>query len=226
MSDVLRANAHESARDEAIRSFLKANPDFLREDPALLATLGLRLDAANIVEFGPAAISKVARAHKQESSVRRQLETVAEANFAAQAQIHEAVIELLEARNHADLAWRLGHLAEARFGMTTAVIALEGPERVPAGWRPLAEGQADLTLGRGKAARLGVLPTALGLFGERSPEIGSLALIRLTIFAPARVGLLAFASADEGAFQPDMGHQLIDFLARVVERTAERWPIL
>ena len=83
MSDVLRANAHESARDEAIRSFLKANPDFLREDPALLTTLGLRLDAANIVEFGPAAISKVARAHKQESSVRRQLETVAEANFAA-----------------------------------------------------------------------------------------------------------------------------------------------
>ena len=222
---MLRANAHESARDEAIRAFLRANPDFLREDAELLTTLGLRLEAANVLEFGPAAISKVARAHSRESTVRRRLETLAEANFAAQAQTHEAVIELLEARNHADLAWRLNHLAEVRFGLAAAVIALEGPERVPAGWRPLAEGQADLTLGRGKAARLGVLPTALGLFGERAPEIGSLALIRLCPFSPARVGLLAFASADETAFQPDMGHQLIDFLARVVERTAERWPI-
>jgi len=225
VSDVLRANAHESARDEAIRSFLRANPDFLREDAELLSALGLRADAANVVEFGPAAISKVARAHRQETTVRRQLETVAEANFAAQSQTHEAVIELLEARNHADLAARLNRLAEARFDLAAAVIALEGPERVPAGWRALAEGQADLTLGRNKAARLGVLPTALGLFGDRAPQIGSLALIRLSLFSPERVGLLAFASADEAAFQPDMGHQLIDFLARVVERTAERWPI-
>jgi uncharacterized protein YigA (DUF484 family) len=225
VSDILRANAHEAARDEAIRSFLKANPDFVREDADLMAALGLRPDAPNIVEFGPAALSKAALAHKRETSVRRQIEATAQANFAAQAQTHEAVIELLEARNHADLAWRLDHLAAARFGLAGAVIALEGPDRVPAGWRPLAEGQVDLTLGRDKEARLGVLPTALGLFGDRAAEIGSLALIRLAIFSPARSGVLAFASAEEAAFRPDMGHQLIDFLARVVERTAERWPI-
>jgi hypothetical protein len=221
----MRLNAHEEARDAAVRTFLRSHPELLRDDAELLAALGLRIDTPNVVEFGPAALSKVAMAHKRESGVRQRLEAVAQANFAAQAQTHEAVIEILEARNHSDLAMRLDHLAGVRFGLAAAAIALEGPDRVPAGWRALAEGQADLTLGRGKAARLGVLPTALGLFGGQTHEIGSLALIRLSLFSPARVGILAFASADPEAFQPDMGHALIDFLARVVERTAERWPI-
>jgi uncharacterized protein YigA (DUF484 family) len=51
------------------------------------------------------------------------------------------------------------------------------------------------------------------------------ALIRLSIWSPVRAGILAFAAADDTAFSPDMGHELIDFLARVVERTAERWPL-
>jgi len=105
-----------------------------------------------------------------------------------------------------------------------AVIALEGPQAVPDGWRALAEGQCDLVLGRRKMARLGVIPTALGLFGDLADQIGSVALLRLSMWTPARSGVLAFAAAAEDAFSADMGHELIDFLARVVERTAERWP--
>jgi hypothetical protein len=226
VSDVLRATDHEAARDEAIRAFLKSRPDFLRDDPALLATLGLRLDAANVVDFGPAALSRVAKAHRKETSVRRRLETVARANFDAQAQTHQAVVALVGARHHTDLAVTLDELARYRFGLVAGVIALEGPERVPAGWRALAEGQVDLTLGPGKRARLGIAPTALGLFGECAQAIGSVALIRLALFSPERPGILAFGAADAATFSPAMGHELIDFLARVVERTAERWPII
>jgi hypothetical protein len=183
------------------------------------------MDAANVIDFGPAALSRAASAHRKETSVRRRLEAVAQANFDAQSRTHEAVIELLGARNHADLAMRLDALARAHFGLAAAVIALEGPERTPAGWRPLAEGQCDLTLGGpAKPARLGVVPTARGLFGA-GDEIGSVALIRISLWSPARTGILAFGAADESAFSPDMGHELIDFLARVVERTAERWPL-
>jgi len=149
---------------------------------------------------------------------------VAQANFDAQSRTHEAVVELLGSRNHSDLAARLDGLAKAHFGLAAAVIALEGPERTPAGWRPLAEGQCDLTLGLGKPARLGVVPTSLGLFTP-GDQVGSVALIRLSIWTPARGGILAFAAQDETAFSSDMGHELIDFLARVVERTAERWPL-
>jgi uncharacterized protein YigA (DUF484 family) len=224
MSDVLRAEAHEWERDEAVRAFLTHRPEFVREDPELMQTLGVRIDASNVIDFGPAALARFEQAHRQESTVRQHLEAVARANFDAQAQTHEVVIELLGARNHADLAWRLDAVVRAGFGLLGAVLALEGPERTPAGWRPLAEGQCDLTLGRGKAMRLGVVPTALGLFGG-APEIGSVALIRLSLWEPARTGLLAFASEHDDDFTPDMGHELLDFLARVVERTAERWPV-
>ncbi|MDB5428359.1 MAG: hypothetical protein JWR43_2334, partial [Phenylobacterium sp.] len=43
---------------------------------------------------------------------------------------------------------------------------------------------------------------------------------------PSRQGLLAFGSTDAEGFTEDMGTELVAFLARVVERTAERWPVL
>ena len=225
MTDLLRTDAHEWARDEAIRAFLKDRPDFLRDDTELMQALGVRLDAANVVDFGPEALSRFARAHRKETSVRRRLEATARANFDAQSRTHEAVVEVIAARNHSDLARRLDELARSHFGLSSAVMALEGPDRVPAGWRPLVEGQADLILGRGKPARLGVVPTALGLFGAAAEDVGSLALVRLSLWAPARTGVLAFGAADPETFSADMGHELVDFLARVVERTAERWPL-
>lgn len=225
MTDLLRTDAHEWARDEAIRAFLSAHPDFLRGDPELMQALGVRLDAANVIDFGPAALTRVAQAHRKETSVRRRLEATARANFDAQTRTHEAVIEVIAARNHADLARRLDELARSHFGLVAAVMALEGPDRAPAGWRPLVEGQGDMILGRGKAARLGVAPTALGLFGAVAAEVGSVALVRLTLWAPSRTGVLAFGAASPDAFAADMGHELLDFLARVVERTAERWPL-
>jgi uncharacterized protein YigA (DUF484 family) len=46
----------------------------------------------------------------------------------------------------------------------------------------------------------------------------------MAIWEPASAALLAFGPADPGGFTPDMGAELVAFLARVVERTAERWP--
>lgn len=224
MTDALRAESHEWARDEAIRAFLRSRPSFVRDDPELMQALGVRPDAANLIDFGPAALSRVERAHRRESSVRQRLEAVARANFDAQAQTHDAALLLMGAGGHADLAARMDDLARS-VGLAAGVVALEGPEAVPDGWRALAEGQCDLVLGRRRSSRLGVIPTSLGLFGERADQIGSVALLRLAIWTPARSGVLAFGAAGEDAFTADMGHELIDFLARVVERTAERWPL-
>ena len=209
----------------AVRRFLADNPTFLREDDGLLEELGLKLAAGNVVDFGPAAIARVHAAHQREAVQRQQVEEIARANFSAQAQIHGAVVDLLDARNQSDLADRLDHLAQHRFGLAAAVIAVEG-EQAPAGWRPLVEGQVDMILGDHGLARMGVLPTALGLFGARQGEISSMALVRMAIWEPSCQGLLAFGSADPEGFTPDMGSELVAFLARVVERTAERWPLL
>src|SRR4051812_28188933 len=103
---------HAYGPDE-VRRFLSDNPGFLTGDTALMAELGLKPDAANnVVEFGPAALARVHEAHRRESSARKHLEATARANFAAQAQTHGAVVDLLDARNHADLARRVDELAQ------------------------------------------------------------------------------------------------------------------
>jgi uncharacterized protein YigA (DUF484 family) len=226
--DGTQAQTRDSALEpDRVRQFLIENPGFLRENDALLGELGLRLDAANVVDFGPAALARVHAAHRQESSARRYLEETAQANFAAQAQTHGAVVDLLEARNHADLARRVDELAQLRFGLAAGVVALEDPGRVPAGWRMLVEGQVDLILGgHQRLASMGFAPTALGLFGERAERVKSMAMVRMAIWEPARQGVLAFGSSDEQGFTADMGSELVTFLTRVVERTAERWPVL
>jgi uncharacterized protein YigA (DUF484 family) len=210
----------------AVRRFLSDNPDFLRDDGGLLDELGLKVAAGNVVDFGPAVMARVHAAHQREATQRQQVEETARANFSAQAQTHGAVVDLLDSRNHSDLARRVDELAQNRFGLAAGVIALEA-DQPPAGWRMLVEGQVDMILGSPqRLARMGFAPTALGLFGDRAEAIKSMAMVRMALWEPSRQALLAFGSSDELGFTEDMGTELVAFLARVVERTAERWPIL
>jgi len=226
MTEATQARLPLTVDPALVRDFLLAEPDFLHGDPDLLNDLGLRPDASNIVDFGPAALARVSAAHEREALVRRQIEATARANFSAQAQSHAAVIDLLDARNHSDLARRVDEMAILRFGLAAGVVVLEGPGRVPAGWHGLIAGQIDMIMGDHGTARMGFHAPALGLFGDRIEEIKSMAIVRMALWEPSRQGLLAFGSSDPEGFTADMGSDLVAFLARVVERTAERWPIL
>ncbi len=208
-----------------VRALLKADPEQIRCDAELLNDLGLRIHAANVVDFIPPALARRALAQAPDLAMRRELEAIAKANYAAQAQAHAAVLELLEARNHADLARRVEEAARLRFGLVAGVLALEQPGRTPAGWRRLGKGMTDALLGPEGLGRMGIPLQAEVLFGEAAAEVQSAAMVRLAIWAPARQGLLAFGSRDAEGFTGDMGCELVAFLARVVERTAERWPV-
>ena len=206
----------------SVRAFLMNHPNLVREDAELVSALGLRIDAANVVEFGPAALARHIDAHRRESTARAELETIARANFEAQVQCHAGAVDILESRNNADLARRLDETAKQRFGLLAGAVAVEGA--APAGWVQLDETMVDMILGDGRITRLGENGFGALLFPEASEPVGSCAMIRLSLWG--RTGLLAFASADPEAFTPEMGVDLIAFIARVVERTAERWPVL
>jgi len=220
--------AAESDGWDEVRAFLLREPDRLRSDDGLLSQLGLKLTASNVVEFMPAALSRLERARDEQMTARQAIEDAAQANFTAQTQAHAAVVDFLEARNHADLARRVDEAARHRFGLVAGVIALEGPERAPVAWRDVGPGGVDDLLGREGLARLGFLPEpeAELVFGDRAEQVRSAALIRVAMWEPARQGLLAFGSSEDEGFTPSMGAELVAFLARVVERTAERWPVL
>lgn len=209
-----------------VAGFLREHPQFLLEDTDLLTELGLWRRPENVVEFGPAALAHLSAAKTREKNARQQLEATARANFAAQAQCHAAVAELLESRNHSDLARRLDELAQLRFGLVAGVIALEGPERTPAGWRMLEPGMCNRLIGHEQLTRMGSSPFTEVLFLGQAQAIESVALVRMAIWSPARQAILAFGSPDPNGFTPDMGTELVTFLARVIERTAERWPVI
>ena len=219
--------AEAVAKDwKVVATFLRDHPNLIRGDADLLSSLGLWLRADNIIEFGPAALARLSADKTREKAARRLLETTARANFAAQAQTHAAVIDLLEARNHADLARRIDETARLRFGLIAGVIALETPGAVPAGWKPLRAGQVDELLGAEGQARMGPPMGAKALFGELADKVCSAAMVRVALWSPAREGVIVFGSPDPIGFLPQMGTELVSFLARVVERTAERWPVL
>ena len=225
MEAVGAARTETADEGDTVKALLRAHREVVLSDPRLLAELGLRLDAANVVDFGPVALSRAAAAHQRESSHRQRLEAVSRANFAAQTRTNASVIDLIEATDFADLARRVDCVARLQFGLLTGVVALEGDDGAPDGWRRLTQGQVDLLIGRHKPVRMGVVPTAIGLFGDLGPIVGSVALARLAIGPARREGVIAFAGVEADAFAADMGSDLVTFLARVVERTAERWAL-
>jgi uncharacterized protein YigA (DUF484 family) len=207
----------------AARALLLAHPDLIKGDDALMRSLGLK--PANIVEFGPAALARLEAARARETTARQEIEALARANFHAQSQTHTLIVDLLESRNNADLARRVQQAAEERFGLIAGAIAVEGPGRTPVGWHTLPLGMIDTILGDANA-RMGPVIAASDLFGPLAEEVRSMALVRMAVWSPLRQGVLAFGSAEPDGFTRDMGAELVAFLARVVERTAERWPPL
>ncbi|HYD26586.1 DUF484 family protein [Brevundimonas sp.] len=214
-----------------IRAWLQAHPQTLLDDRSLLEEIGLKPHGRNVVEFGRAALTRLEAAAEREADARKRIEAVARANFAAQTQTHVAALDLMEARNPSDLARRLDAVAQGRFGLAGAAIALEKPGTVPFGWKSLEAGGVDKLLGEHGLTWLGPNFDGLNLFGAVEDEVKSVALIRMTPVFPgddagARPALCTFGSPEEDGFTPTMGCELVAFIARVVERTAERWPIL
>lgn len=214
-----------------IRAWLQANPQTLLDDRSLLEEIGLKPHGRNVVEFGRAALTKLEAAAEREADARKRIEAVARANFAAQTQTHVAALDLMEARSPSDLARRLDGVSQGRFGLAAAVIALEKPGAVPFGWKSLEAGGVDKLLGEHGLTWLGPNFDGLNLFGASGDEVKSVALIRMSPVFPgdepgARPALCAFGSPEADGFTPNMGCELVAFIARVVERTAERWPIL
>ena len=208
-----------------VRDLLIAKPELIRNDPGLMRAPGRAAHRRQRAGLRPPppwpGWRRPALVNPPPASRSKR---IARANFAAQAETHAAIVDILEARNNADLARRVNEAATDRFGLVAGLIAAEGTGPVPAGWRTLPPAGVDLILGPEGLARLGPTADAEALFGPAAGEVRSMAVVRMAIWADGRPGALAFGSAQADGFRPDMGAELVAFLARVVERTAERWP--
>jgi uncharacterized protein YigA (DUF484 family) len=211
---------YAALQGERVKAFLRVHPETVRDDPDMIERLGLRIDSANLVDFGPAALERASAASRKETIARKRLEAAAEANQAVQRAIQAAALDLLDARDLSDLARCVDDIAVGRFGLTAGVVALESETGVPLHWSRLAPGQLDMLLPPGQPERLGHLPTAQGLFGAKAPFVASAALIRMALWRDQRPAVLAFGSPDADGFADGHGADLLSFLARITERAA------
>ncbi|MGZ3304669.1 MAG: DUF484 family protein [Asticcacaulis sp.] len=211
---------------QVLRRQLSRHAETIQRDKALLDALGLQPKSRHLIDFGPAALSRLEARAMKDFDVRRQLEMTAKANFDAQNQTHGLALSLMEARNHADLARRLNEETRARFGLVAATIALEDTAPIPLGWQMLDDGGVDYILGETGLSLLGPDAVCRVLFGDDVRRIRSAAALRIALWREGRPGIVAFGSSDYDGFSPDMGAELVAFVARVIERVADRWPVL
>lgn len=211
---------------QALRRHLVEHADDIVHDKALLEALGLQPKSKHLIDFGPAALARLEARAMKDFDVRRQLEMTAKANFDAQNQTHSLCLNLMEARNHSDLARRLNEEARNRFGLVAASIALEDTAPVPLGWKTLDDGGVDYIVGERGLSLLGPDAVCRVLFDDDVKRIKSAAVLRIALWREGRPGLVAFGSSDFDGFSPEMGAELVAFVARVIERVADRWPVL
>ncbi|WP_417493833.1 DUF484 family protein [Maricaulis sp.] len=209
---------------DRVRNFLLSNPDFVREDAELFALLAQRDAGDGVIDLGAAARGKLLAELRQLKSLNSSIVETARANLATQSQIHMAVLALLETDSLAALDRKMSSRLTGALGVDVCRVLIEGHAPLPAGESILgaAEGFVGEVLGN-KVERLGPVNPAIAhaLYGQQGARVKSEAIVRLDF--NGHDGLMALAARDPAMFEAGQGTELLNFLARSVERMVTRW---
>jgi hypothetical protein len=209
---------------EAVRARLRAAPEIVTGDPALMASVRDALAGADVVDLSQRARVKLEHELKRAKATNEALIALAKANLAVQAQVHGAVLAVLEADSLTALDRKLSGRAAGALGVDIVRIFIEGhaPLKSGAAIQGCAPELVEALLGE-RSERLGQTDTrfADALYGPTGPGVRSEALARLEV--GGRPGVLCLGARDETAFTPDQGADLLHFLARVLERRIAPW---
>jgi len=223
----------EDLSESAIHDFLRDNPDFFERHSALLASLRLPHIARGTVSLVERQVSVLRQKDLKLERKLKDLMEVARANDALATKIHNLALALLAAP---DLATTLKCIEEslgAGFGADQSMLVLFGD---PASFTDIDTGGFFLPIARdheslkafntfltGSGPRCGPVRDAQRdfLFGERSGEIGSTALIRLGKMP--EVGFLAIGSVDANRFHPGMSIDFLTLLGELVTEALKRY---
>lgn len=217
----------------AVRAFLKNHPDFLVDNPDLLEVLTppTQHNGTNVTDMGRFMARRLQEEVARLKLERHEMVNLGRANQSAQEQVHRAITVMLEATSFEHLV----HIVTRDLAdvldvdvVTLCAEARQGtalPGQAPtAGVFVLEPGSIDLLLGAGSRARLGNdLSADPAIFGPAAGLVRSQALVRLSASRRAPAGLLAIGSREDDKFDAGHGTELLDFMARVLERLFRAW---
>ncbi len=209
---------------DAVRAYLTANPDFVREDAELFALIADQDAGDGVVDLGSAAREKLLVELRQLKALNEGIVETARANLATQSQVHMAVLALLEADNLAALDKKVAGRVAGALGVDICRVFIEehAPLKDAEAIRPTSAGFVADVLDQ-KVERLGPVMerNAHALYGPQGARVKSEAIVRLDFHG--HDGLLALAARDPNLFQSGQGTELLNFMARVLERLIARW---
>lgn len=209
--------------EDQVRDFLMSRPDFVRDDPELLAVIARDERHDNVVDIAELARRRLsAKADRAERTASLAFKT-AEANLQALARTQAAILCVLDAVDPEDLAARLhGEIADI-LEADVCVLAIADSTRttdalcrVGAAIERLVPAESPVLLGPIERERR-------WLYGHAAPDMASEAIARLEMAPDGRLGIFAAASRDVSKFRFDDGPDLFVFVARVIERVVGRW---
>ena len=220
--------AEASVTEDSVHDYLIQNPDFFDRHTELLSTIRLPHTSGAAVSLVERQLSVLRQKDLTHERKLKELLEVARANDALAEKIHRLTLRLLAAQGLTESLDVVEDGLRADFGADQSVLVLFGES---ANFGDIQSGRffkaaprdddglkAFETFLKGSGPRCGQIRDAQRdyLFGKKTDEIGSAALIPLG--SASDIGFLAIGSADSERFHPGMS---IDFLSRLGQLVTE-----
>ncbi len=213
-----------------VAAWLRAHPDFLQ---ARAAELLNDANDGNVVDLQRVLVTRLQTQVRELREENDALVVAGRGNHSVQAQVHQAALALVAARNLEQLVEVLTTDLMQHFGVDVVRLGLESPiaeaydvqyrEQNYSGICFLTLGLVEDLLGSHKRVRLVSDVTKNRpegfeeIFAECSGLVNSCALLRLQLPRTKRYGVLAFGAREVGRFHPKQGSELLVFLSRLLE---------
>lgn len=217
---------------EDVMTFLRLNPDFFQVNEAWVGFMvpPSMSTGHNVLDMQQFMISRLQCQVRTLREIQSELIEASSLNSLAREQVHQAAIAMLDARNVEALVEYISGvdgLARA-VGTRAATICIETSKGVSAigmtGLRLLEPGGVDRMMTGHPSYRLVAnVEGSQSLYGAAASDVRSEALVRLNFSPATPPALLALGGFDPEQFHPEQGGDLLEFLARIVERCFARW---
>jgi hypothetical protein len=215
-----------------VTAYLRRHPELLANDPELIATLvpPSQSTGRNVLDMQHFMIGRLQNQVRMLRDIQSDLIEASSLNSFAREQVHAAALRLLDAKSFEHfIEYATGPDGLARvLGVRAATLCIETTNGVAGigirGVRVLEPGGVDRILGAGENCRLAAhVRGSRGLYGGLAEDVNSEALVRLDFSPATPPGLLALGGFDPEQFHPDQAVDLLEFLARIVERCVRQW---
>lgn len=215
---------------QEVIEFLQANPKFLQQNPEACDFLipPKSGNGKNVADFQSFMIARLKNDKEKVLETTQAIVENARSNMNNQQRIHKVILRLLEARNFEEFIHIITMDLSTMLNTDISVLVVESnghdiPHITNNGIRVLPTGTIDQWMKGQNVLLQSNIGGLEAIYGGGANLVQSQALLRVDISMDTPPAILAFGSRDPNMFQDGQGTELVDFLARVVERAFRSW---